>query len=114
MGCSHWARKCRYCCLVASHLVWSPICAVTRIICHRYGDDVAGSLCNPLFAADTNLLSPDWAISIDPPIWMKASHRDMLLVMQHLPKKTILDYLKHIPAYAQPSYNFRYISSCAS
>jgi len=68
------------------------------------------SLRNPLSAIDTKLLSPDWATSVDLPIWMKASHRDMLLAMQRLLKKTILDYLKRIPAYARPSYNFRYIS----
>src|SRR5882762_1758691 len=90
------------------------LCAIMRIICCQYCKRVAVSLCKPLSTAYANTLSPDSAMSIDLPVWMNALHHDMLLVMLCLPKQTILDYLKHIPSYARPSYNSRFINSRAS
>jgi hypothetical protein len=88
-------------------------CAITRVICHRYGNRVAGLLRSPLSPTETDLL-PDSVISDDLPQWMNTSHHDMVLAVRRLPKKTILGLLNHIPSYARPSYNSRYNSSCAS
>ena len=90
------------------------LCAVTHITCRRYGKWVAASLCKPLSKAYPKALAPDSVISVELPTWMNASHHDMLLAMLRLPKETILDYLKHIPSYARPSYNYWSINSCAS
>ena len=75
------------------------LCAMTHIISQRYGDSVAGALQKVQSIANTNSLCADSLTNIDFPIWMTASHHDMLFGMHRLPKKTVQSCLKQIPLY---------------
>ena len=90
-------------------------CAIARIFRHRFGASVAAALRNPLSEADFKLSAHELAdIPNSLPPWFSMSHRDMHLIVQHLPKQTILNSLHRIPTYIRPGYNPRFIRSCSS
>jgi hypothetical protein len=83
-----------------AHIVCSHrACTIAQVFCHRYGSSVAAALRSPLTVTDferppthDHTFSPGSNL-------LTMTHRDMHLLVQNLPKQTILQSLHRIPSY---------------
>ena len=90
-------------------------CLISRAFHDRYGPSVAAALRNPLSESGFNAASHgNVNVQHETPNWLKMSQHDMHLLIQHLPKQTLMDCLHRIPSHVRPHYNSRSIRSCSS